>query len=67
MPEEYKLLTIFVDVFEGYFRHLSHILAETGLMQEDVFWELVAASRPTRKRIRSGWPSTASTTCTRRT
>ena len=36
MPEEYKLLTIFVDVFEGYFRHLSHILAETGLMQEDV-------------------------------
>ena len=42
MPEEYKLLTIFVDVFEGYFRHLSHILAETGLMQEDVFWELVA-------------------------
>ena len=42
MPEEYKLLTIFVDVFGGYFRHLSHILAETGLMQEDVFWELVA-------------------------
>ena len=42
VPEEYKLLTIFVDVFEGYFRHLSHILAETGLMQEDVFWELVA-------------------------
>ena len=33
MPEEYKLLTIFVDVFEGYFRHLSHILAETGLMR----------------------------------
>ena len=42
VPEEYKLLTIFVDVFEGYFRHLSHIPAETGLMQEDVFWELVA-------------------------
>ena len=66
MPEEYKLLTIFVDVFEGYFRHLSHILAETGLMQEDVFWELVAG-RVAAYRIRSGWPSTASTTCTRRT
>ncbi|MDR7948389.1 IucA/IucC family protein [Achromobacter aegrifaciens] len=42
VPEEYKLLTIFVDVFEGYFRHLSQILADTGLMQEDDFWELVA-------------------------
>ena len=64
---EYKLLTIFVDVFEGYFRHLSHILAETGLMR-DVFWELVAGRVAAyRKRIRSGWPSTASTTCTRRT
>ena len=57
-----------MDVFEGYFRHLSHILAETGLMQEDVFWELVAGRVAYQEaRIRSGWPSTASTTCTRRT
>lgn len=42
VPEEYKLLTIFVDVFEGYFRHLAQVLADHGVMHEDAFWKLVA-------------------------
>ncbi|MFP3710713.1 IucA/IucC family C-terminal-domain containing protein, partial [Paraburkholderia sp. SIMBA_009] len=42
VPEEYKLLTIFVDVFEGYFRHLAQVLADHGVMDEDAFWKLVA-------------------------
>lgn len=42
VPEAYKLLTIFVDVFEGYFRHLTQILVETELMPEHDFWRLVA-------------------------
>lgn len=42
VPEEYKLLTIFVDVFEGYFRHLAQVLADYRVMDEDAFWQLVA-------------------------
>ena len=42
MPEEYKILGIFIDVFDGYFRHMSHILEENNAMIEDEFWRLVA-------------------------
>ncbi|WP_421853247.1 GNAT family N-acetyltransferase [Marinomonas sp.] len=42
MPEEYKILGIFIDVFDGYFRHMSHILEESNAMIEDEFWRLVA-------------------------
>lgn len=42
VPEEYKLLTVFVDVFDGYFRHLSQLLEDEALMSEQAFWRLVA-------------------------
>jgi len=44
VPEPYKLLTIFVDVFEGYFRHLVQILVDNDLASEGEFWSLVAGS-----------------------
>lgn len=42
VPEAFKLLTIFVDVFEGYFRHLAHLLVEHGVLSETAFWQVVA-------------------------
>ncbi|MEC5343731.1 IucA/IucC family siderophore biosynthesis protein [Brenneria populi] len=44
VPEDYKILGIFIDVFDGVFRHMSHILEENGCMGEDDFWHAVAAS-----------------------
>jgi len=44
IPDSYKLLTIFVDVFEGFFRHLSQVLTDENLMQESGFWSLVASN-----------------------
>lgn len=44
VPEEYKILGIFIDVFDGYFRHMSHILEESGTLTGDDFWGLVADS-----------------------
>jgi siderophore synthetase component len=42
MPDEFKLLFLFIDVFDGYFRHLQQVLVEAGCMQADEFWGLVA-------------------------
>lgn len=42
VPEDYKLLAIFIDVFDGVFRHLSALLAEHGCCTEEGFWSLVA-------------------------
>lgn len=44
IPEDYKILGIFIDVFDGVFRHMSQILEDSGCMTEDVFWRTVAAS-----------------------
>lgn len=44
VPEDYKILGIFIDVFDGVFRHMSHILEESGTLAEDDFWRTVAAS-----------------------
>ena len=51
VPEEYKLLTIFVDVFEGYFRHLAgcqlwndgkcHLLFLVKVCKEKVIFDLL--------------------------
>ncbi|MEU6488412.1 IucA/IucC family siderophore biosynthesis protein [Streptomyces sp. NPDC046887] len=53
VPEDTKLLSIFTDVFDCFFRFLSAILADEGLLSEDGFWRTVAetvrdyqASRP---------------------
>ncbi len=42
MPEELKILCIFNDIFDFYFRFLSHILFEHAAFPEENFWELVA-------------------------
>jgi siderophore synthetase component len=42
VPEDVKLLAIFIDVFDGYFRFLAELLVDTGLCDEDTFWGLVA-------------------------
>ena len=42
VPQNYKLLTIFIDVFDGFFRHLSQILVDHCTCSEDDFWRLVA-------------------------
>ncbi len=42
VPEEIKLLSIFVDVFSCFFRFVSAILDEEGLMSEHLFWSRVA-------------------------
>lgn len=42
VDEEIKLLSIFIDVFDGFFRFLAHILLEHGNYNEERFWELVA-------------------------
>lgn len=42
VPDDTKLLGIFIDVFDGFFRHMSQILADHGCCGEDEFWSLVA-------------------------
>lgn len=42
VPEDVKLLSIFIDVFDGFFRFMSAILVSSDNYNEDRFWELVA-------------------------
>lgn len=42
VPEDYKLLGIFIDVFDGVFRFMAHILEESGTIREEQYWRLVA-------------------------
>ncbi|WP_299118880.1 GNAT family N-acetyltransferase [uncultured Tenacibaculum sp.] len=42
VPEDVKLLSIFTDMFDGFFRFLSPILEEHADYNENRFWELVA-------------------------
>ncbi len=42
VPEDYKILGIFIDVFDGVFRFMSHILEEGGTIEEERYWQLVA-------------------------
>ncbi|WP_155054801.1 IucA/IucC family protein [Streptomyces blattellae] len=42
VPEEKKLLSIFTDVFDCFFRFLAANLAAEGILQEDDFWRTVA-------------------------
>lgn len=43
IPPELKTLSIFTDVFDGFFRYLSAVLVETDPGLEAVFWQEVAA------------------------
>ncbi|WP_407669736.1 IucA/IucC family protein [Paraburkholderia nodosa] len=42
VPERVKLLAIFIDVFDGFFRYMNQILVEHGCCTEDAFWNTVA-------------------------
>ncbi|WP_374564059.1 IucA/IucC family siderophore biosynthesis protein [Ideonella sp.] len=42
MPDEFKLLFLFIDVFDGYFRHLQQVLVDAECMDPQEFWSLVA-------------------------
>ncbi|MEV6172698.1 IucA/IucC family siderophore biosynthesis protein [Streptomyces sp. NPDC051954] len=42
VPEEKKLLSIFTDVFDCFFRFLAANLAAEGIIEEDDFWRTVA-------------------------
>ncbi|WP_077799875.1 IucA/IucC family siderophore biosynthesis protein [Streptomyces sp. JHA26] len=42
VPEDKKLLSIFTDVFDCFFRFLAAHLAEEGILEEDGFWRTVA-------------------------
>ncbi len=44
VPEDYKILGIFIDVFDGVFRHMSQILVDSGCCSEADFWQAVADS-----------------------
>ncbi|TCC00674.1 IucA/IucC family siderophore biosynthesis protein [Micromonospora zingiberis] len=42
IPEDMKLLSIFTDVFDCFFRFLGAILADQGVVDEETFWRTVA-------------------------
>ncbi len=42
MPEEIETLSIFTDVFDGFFRYLSELLLQQCDFSEEHFWQLVA-------------------------
>ncbi|RSS83890.1 IucA/IucC family siderophore biosynthesis protein [Streptomyces sp. WAC06614] len=42
IPEDMKLLSIFTDVFDCFFRFLGSILVSEGICEEDTFWRAVA-------------------------
>ncbi|MFB6618375.1 IucA/IucC family protein [Streptomyces sp. NPDC085524] len=42
IPEDMKLLSLFTDVFDCFFRFLGSILASEGICTEDTFWKAVA-------------------------
>lgn len=42
VPEEKKLLSVFTDVFDCFFRFLAANLAAEGILEEDDFWRTVA-------------------------
>ncbi|MFG2295437.1 IucA/IucC family protein [Streptomyces sp. NPDC048603] len=42
IPEDMKLLSIFTDVFDCFFRFLSSILVTEGICTEQTFWQAVA-------------------------
>ena len=42
VPEDVKLLSVFTDIFDGFFRYMSAILEEHAQFSEHDFWQLVA-------------------------
>ncbi|WP_274916439.1 IucA/IucC family protein [Streptomyces sp. WZ-12] len=44
VPDDQKLLSVFTDVFDCFFRFLAATLADRGTLDEDTFWRTVAAT-----------------------
>ncbi|MFD7642305.1 IucA/IucC family protein [Kitasatospora sp. NPDC059795] len=44
VPDHMKLLSIFTDVFDCFFRYLAATLDEAGTLPEDAFWRTVAGT-----------------------
>ncbi len=44
VPEDVKLLSVFTDIFDGFFRFMSHILEAHAGFSEHEFWKTVAAN-----------------------
>jgi siderophore synthetase component len=42
VPDHFKLLGIFIDVFDGVLRHINQVLVEHCCCEEDDFWRAVA-------------------------
>ncbi|MFB0619652.1 IucA/IucC family siderophore biosynthesis protein [Streptomyces sp. AGS-58] len=42
VPDELKLLSVFTDVFDCFFRFLAALLADEGVLAEDGFWRTIA-------------------------
>lgn len=42
MPESMELLSVFTDIFDGFFRYMSAILMEHGNYTEHAFWQQVS-------------------------
>jgi siderophore synthetase component len=42
VPEDVKLLSIFTDIFDGFFRFMGHILEEYADFSEKRFWKTIA-------------------------
>lgn len=42
IPEDMKLLSVFTDVFDCFFRFLGPILVSEGICEEETFWQAVA-------------------------
>lgn len=42
VPDHFKLLGIFIDVFDGVLRHINQVLVENDCCSEDDFWGTVA-------------------------
>lgn len=42
VPEDVKLLSVFTDIFDGFFRFMAHILAAHAGFAESKFWRVVA-------------------------
>lgn len=42
MPEEMEVLSVFTDMFDGFFRYMNHILVTEMALPEGTFWKSVA-------------------------
>lgn len=42
VPEDLKILSIFTQIFDSFFRYLNHVLVEHVNLPEEEFWSLVA-------------------------